>query len=80
MLKPLLTANWRYFAMLNFVVDSKILAPRVPAGTDPDFPQRQTYLSVVAFLSITPNLGTLYGDRSRLVENPTRRYNPTGSS
>ena len=50
MLKPLLTANWRYFAMLNFVVDSKILAPRVPAGTDPDFPQRQTYLSVVAFL------------------------------
>ena len=50
MLKPLLTANWRYFAMLNFVVDSKILAPRVPAGTDPDFPQRQTYLSVVGFL------------------------------
>ena len=51
MLKPLLTANWRYFAMLNFVVDSKILAPRVPAGTDPDFDNDKTYPSVVGFLS-----------------------------
>src|SRR5207244_3792701 len=34
MLKPFLTANWRYLAMLNFAVDPKILAPHVPAGTE----------------------------------------------
>ncbi len=50
MLKPFLTANWRYLAMLNFAVDSKILAPHVPAGTELDFHNDQTYLSVVGFL------------------------------
>ena len=29
--RPFLTANWRYLAMLNFVVDPKIVAPLVPA-------------------------------------------------
>jgi hypothetical protein len=37
MLKPFLTANWRYLAMLNFAVDPKILAPHVPVGTQLDF-------------------------------------------
>ena len=50
MLKPFLTANWRYLAMLNFAVDSKILAPYVPAGTELDFHNDKTYLSVVGFL------------------------------
>ena len=50
MLKPFLTANWRYLAMLNFAVDSKILAPHVPAGTEIDFHEDKTYLSVVGFL------------------------------
>src|SRR5213082_3950874 len=50
MLKPFLTANWRYLAMLNFAVDSKILAPHVPAGTELDFHNDKTYLSVVGFL------------------------------
>jgi uncharacterized protein YqjF (DUF2071 family) len=53
MLKPFLTANWRYLAMLNFAVDSKILAPHVPAGTQLDFHNDKTYL------------GALYSDRSR---------------
>jgi hypothetical protein len=53
MLKPFLTANWRYLAMLNFAVDSKILAPHVPAGTELDFQNDKTYLSA------------LYSDRSR---------------
>jgi len=35
--RPFLTANWRYLAMLNFVVDPKILAPLVPPGTEIDF-------------------------------------------
>src|SRR5246500_4947762 len=50
MLKPFLTANWRYLAMLNFAVDSKILAPHVPDGTEIDFHSDNTYLSVVGFL------------------------------
>src|SRR6266568_4843994 len=50
MLKPFLTANWRYLAMLNFAVDPKILAPHVPAGTELDFHNDKTYLSVVGFL------------------------------
>src|SRR6266566_13566 len=50
MLKPFLTANWRYLAMLNFAVDPKILASHVPAGTRLDFHNDKTYLSVVGFL------------------------------
>ena len=50
MLKPFLTANWRYLAMLNFAVDSKVLAPHVPGGTEVDFHNDKTYLSVVGFL------------------------------
>src|SRR5689334_6224085 len=50
MLKPFLTANWRYLAMLNFAVDPKIIAPHVPAGTELDFHDDKTYLSVVGFL------------------------------
>ncbi|HEY2140126.1 MAG TPA: DUF2071 domain-containing protein [Chthoniobacterales bacterium] len=50
MLKPFLTANWRYLAMLNFAVDPKILEPLVPVGTELDFHHGQTFLSVVGFL------------------------------
>jgi uncharacterized protein len=49
-MKPFLTANWRYLAVLNFVVDPKILASFVPAGTDLDFYEGQTFVSVVGFL------------------------------
>jgi uncharacterized protein YqjF (DUF2071 family) len=65
MLKPFLTANWRYLAMLDFAVDPKILAPHVPAGTELDFHNDKTYLSVVGFLFYHANLGALYSDRSR---------------
>jgi len=50
MLKLFLTANWRYLAMPNFAVDPKILTPHVPAGTELDFHNDKTYLSVVGFL------------------------------
>ena len=50
MLKPFLTANWRYLAMLNFAVEAKILAPHVPVGTQLDFHNNKTYLSIVGFL------------------------------
>jgi uncharacterized protein YqjF (DUF2071 family) len=50
MLKPFLTANWRYLAMLNFVVDPKILEPLVPTETELDFHDGKTFVSVVGFL------------------------------
>jgi uncharacterized protein YqjF (DUF2071 family) len=49
-MRPFLTANWRYLAMLNFAVDPKILQPLVPRETELDFDKGQTFLSVVAFL------------------------------
>jgi uncharacterized protein YqjF (DUF2071 family) len=49
-LKPFLTANWRYLAMLNFTVDPKILALHVPVGTELDLHNDKTYLSAVGFL------------------------------
>src|SRR5205807_3559734 len=49
MLKPFLTANWRYLAMLNFVADPKILQPLVPSETELDFHEGRTFLSVVGF-------------------------------
>src|SRR5436190_624820 len=48
--KPFLTADWRYLAMLNFAVDPEVLQPLVPAGTELDFHDGQTFLSVVGFL------------------------------
>jgi uncharacterized protein len=49
-MKPFLTANWRYLAMLNFVVDPAIVAPLVPPGTELDFENGETFVSVVGFL------------------------------
>ena len=51
MLKPVLTANWRYLAFFNFEVDPRLLAPRVPRGTELDLLDGVTFLSVVSFLS-----------------------------
>src|SRR4051812_4269987 len=50
MRNPFLTANWRYLVMLNFAVDPKVLQPLVPRGTELDFHDDQTFLSVVGFL------------------------------
>src|SRR5438105_15371271 len=54
--RPFLTANWRYLAMLNFVVDPKIVAPLVPPGTELDFENSETFLSVVGFLFLDTRL------------------------
>jgi uncharacterized protein len=45
-----LTAEWRHLAMLNYEIDPKILAPFVPAGTELDFWNGQTFVSMVGFL------------------------------
>src|SRR2546421_10273228 len=54
--RPFLTANWRYLAMLNFVVDPKIVAPLVPPGTEIDFENCETFASVVGFLFLDTRL------------------------
>jgi uncharacterized protein len=54
--RPCLTANWRYLAMLNFIVDPKIVAPLVPPETEIDFENAETFLSVVGFLFLHTRL------------------------
>jgi uncharacterized protein YqjF (DUF2071 family) len=44
-----LTAGWYHLVMLNYPVDPAALRARVPAGTEIDFWNGQTYLSVVGF-------------------------------
>jgi uncharacterized protein YqjF (DUF2071 family) len=45
-----LTAEWRWLAMLNYEIDPARLAPLVPAGTELDFWNGKTFVSVVGFL------------------------------
>jgi uncharacterized protein len=54
--RPFLIANWRYLAVLNYVVDPKIVAPLVPPGTEIDFENGETFLSVVGFLFLDTRL------------------------
>jgi len=51
-----LTANWRYIAMSNYAVDPRLLAPLVPPGTEIDFENGETFLSVVGFLFLDTRL------------------------
>ena len=44
-----LTAQWRNLVMLNYEVDPRILAERVPAGCEVDFWRGRTFVSVVGF-------------------------------
>ncbi|HEX4638135.1 MAG TPA: DUF2071 domain-containing protein [Chthoniobacterales bacterium] len=55
-MRPFLTANWRYLAMLNYIVDPKTVAPLVPPGTEIDFENGETFLSVVGFLFLDTRL------------------------
>jgi hypothetical protein len=48
--RPFLTAEWRYVAMLNYRVAPELLAPLAPAGTELDAFHDVTYLSLVAFM------------------------------
>ena len=44
-----LTAEWRNLLMLNYAVAPSLLLPHVPAGTELDSYDGQTYISLVAF-------------------------------
>jgi uncharacterized protein len=54
--QPFLTADWRYLAMLNYVVDPALIKPLVPAGTEIDYESGETFLSVVGFLFLDTRL------------------------
>jgi uncharacterized protein YqjF (DUF2071 family) len=45
-----LTARWRYLAMLNWRVDADLVRPLAPRGTEIDFHEGETFVSVVGFL------------------------------
>jgi uncharacterized protein YqjF (DUF2071 family) len=45
-----LKAEWRKLIMANYVVDPKVLAAYIPAGTELDFWEGKCYISLVGFL------------------------------
>jgi len=47
--KRFLTAEWNNLLMLNYAVDTSLLQPFVPAGTELDAFEGKTYLSLVGF-------------------------------
>ena len=47
--RPLLSAEWRNLAMLNYEVDPCVLAPYLPAGTELDDWNGAAYASIVGF-------------------------------
>lgn len=49
MASTFLTAEWRDLVMLNYEVDPRVLARRVPAGTELDVWQGRTLVSLVGF-------------------------------
>ena len=55
-MQPFLTANWRYLAILNYVVDPRLITPLIPVGTEIDFENGETFLSVVGFLFLDTRL------------------------
>ena len=44
-----LSAQWRHLVLLNYVVDPQLLKVAVPAGTELDFWEGRTFVSVVGF-------------------------------
>ncbi len=47
--RAFLTAQWRYLAMLNYTIDPALLQPLLPPGTELDFFDDTTYVSMVGF-------------------------------
>jgi len=47
--RTFLTAEWRHLAILNYAVDSSVLKPLVPPGTELDYYGGVTFVSIVGF-------------------------------
>ncbi|QDT00422.1 YqjF family protein [Adhaeretor mobilis] len=54
--KPVLRAQWRQLVMINYEVDPEVVEPLVPAGTEIDFWEGKTYLSMVGFLFLNTRI------------------------
>jgi uncharacterized protein len=55
-MQSFLSAHWRYLAMLNYIVDPRLIEPLVPSGTEIDYENGQTFLSIVGFLFVDTRL------------------------
>jgi uncharacterized protein YqjF (DUF2071 family) len=73
-MRPFLSANWRYLAMLNFAVEPAILAPLVPPGTELDFEQGETFVSIVGLLFLDTRFFGLPIPRHRDFEEVNLRF------
>ena len=51
-----LTAEWRYLLMANYEVPPEVLQPYVPPGTELDFKDSKTYVSMVGFRFLNTRL------------------------
>lgn len=51
-----LTAQWKYLAMLNYIVDPSILQKYIPAGTESDTWHDRHYISLVGFMFLDTRL------------------------
>lgn len=49
-MRRFLTAEWRHLAMINYPIDQALLLPHLPAGTELDTWNGESYLSVVGFM------------------------------
>jgi len=47
--RPFLNAEWKNLILVNWAIDPSLLQSRVPRGTEPDFHEGKTYVSLVAF-------------------------------
>src|SRR5438045_563316 len=55
-MQPFLSANWQYLALLNFVVEPRLIAPLVPPGTEIDYENGETFISMVGLLFLNTRL------------------------
>jgi uncharacterized protein len=55
-MESFLSAHWRYLAMLNYVVDPRLIEPLIPPGTEIDYENGQTFVSIVGFLFLDTRL------------------------
>lgn len=53
---PFLTAEWRHLLMMNYATDPELLKPYLPQGTEIDFFNGETYVSVVGFVFLNTRL------------------------
>jgi uncharacterized protein YqjF (DUF2071 family) len=54
--RPFLTAQWRSLVMLNYEINPAVLQSLVPRGTELDFWNGKTFVSVVGFLFLNTRL------------------------